>query len=465
MGQLGVSGSGLIHYTDIQYVIDCVTSAKCCAIVGLSNMGKSRLLRTLVSPEATTHLLDELADGLLIVYIDFNLMLDVSEQGFYELILRSILAALELEAVPDDLIQHVRQAYEGIIASASPFAVSLSFIEGIMTASTGLKRRLVLLCDEFDEPFSGLEARVFLNLRALKDRYPEDICYVTATAQRLRDMRREHGAAEFAELFAHNMRFLHPLGRTDAMNFIRDIIGEGDITLTPEEIDFIWDQAGGHLGLLEIASRALVRAQRKELENMKGPQLARRMQEVLDNNLNVRTECAKLWNDLSEPEHQTLTRFVAGDVPEGNDGPWAALQEKGILIRAQGGKWCVFGRLFQDFAHRQGMIQRKSARGVRIDVESGAVWVDGKSAPELTSLEYRLLLLLYGNLNSTCDKYKIVEAVWSEDYLDAVDDARVEKLISRLRQKIEPTPNEPRYLTTVRGRGYKLISPTSENFS
>ena len=98
-------------------------------------------------------------------------------------------------------------------------------------------------------------------------------------------------------------------------------------------------------------------------------------------------------------------------------------------------------------------------------MESGTVWVDGKSAPELTSLEYRLLLLLYGNLNSTCDKYKIVEAVWSEDYLDAVDDARVEKLVSRLRQKIEPTPNEPRYLTTIRGRGYKLISPTSENFS
>jgi len=96
-------------------------------------------------------------------------------------------------------------------------------------------------------------------------------------------------------------------------------------------------------------------------------------------------------------------------------------------------------------------------------VESGTVWVDGRAVPELTSLEYRLLLLLYGNLNRTCDKYKIVGAVWSEDYLDEVDDARVEKLVSRLRQKIEPTPSEPRYLLTIRGRGYKLISPTGEN--
>jgi DNA-binding response OmpR family regulator len=38
-----------------------------------------------------------------------------------------------------------------------------------------------------------------------------------------------------------------------------------------------------------------------------------------------------------------------------------------------------------------------------------------------------------------------------------VDDARVEKLISRLRQKIEPDAGEPRFITTVRGRGYRLI--------
>ena len=39
----------------------------------------------------------------------------------------------------------------------------------------------------------------------------------------------------------------------------------------------------------------------------------------------------------------------------------------------------------------------------------------------------------------------------------ALDDARIEKLVSRLRKKVEPDPNEPRYLLTVRGRGYRLV--------
>jgi two-component system response regulator RegX3 len=105
------------------------------------------------------------------------------------------------------------------------------------------------------------------------------------------------------------------------------------------------------------------------------------------------------------------------------------------------------------------MIARKpSQQGVQVDLDSGEVWVDGTRVPTLTNLEYRLLLLIYGRLGKICDKYEVVEAVWGEEYLDQVDDARIEKLVSRVRQKIEPDDANPRYLVTVRGRGYKLAA-------
>ena len=66
---------------------------------------------------------------------------------------------------------------------------------------------------------------------------------------------------------------------------------------------------------------------------------------------------------------------------------------------------------------------------MRVDAAAGEVWVEGRLLPDLTAQEYRLLLLLYGNLDKICDKNKIVEAVWSEGYLDSVDDARIEKLM------------------------------------
>ena len=92
-----------------------------------------------------------------------------------------------------------------------------------------------------------------------------------------------------------------------------------------------------------------------------------------------------------------------------------------------------------------------------VDVESGDVLVDGQAVETLTNLEYRLMLLLFQNADRIVEKYQIVTDVWGESYIDEVDDARVEKLVSRLRQKIEPDPSAPRFLMTVRGRGYRLV--------
>jgi hypothetical protein len=238
-------------------------------------------------------------------------MLDVSEQGFYELILRSVLAELEQSGASADLLDRVRQAYQGIVTPASPFVVALSFIEGMITLAKNLKRRLVLLCDEFDEPFAALDGRVFLNLRALKDRYPQDICYITATGRRLSEIRQDHGASEFAELSEHNVHFLRPLGRSRALELAAGIAAEYDAVLPAPDLDFIWDQAGGHPGLLEAVCGVRIQACRAGLDDLTDARQHARVRQLLDNDLNVRTECAKLWNDLSAAEQQTLMRFLA----------------------------------------------------------------------------------------------------------------------------------------------------------
>ena len=60
--------------------------------------------------------------------------------------------------------------------------------------------------------------------------------------------------------------------------------------------------------------------------------------------------------------------------------------------------------------------------------------------------------LLYQNSNRIVDKYQIVKDVGGDEGLREVDDARIEKLVSRLRQKVEPDAANPVYITTVRGR-------------
>jgi hypothetical protein len=450
---------------DVAYIMECVEDGDCCSVVGLSNTGKSTLLRSLALPAVKRKHLGDRADEYVFVYIDCNLMLELTEQGFYELILRSTLAELKELEIEQGLLDRVAASYRQLVEPANPFLVPLSFNEGLTAISEGLKQRVVFLFDEFDEPFADLDERVLLNLRAIKDKYGPRLSYVVATDQPLSRPQRGEKVAEFCELFALSTLFLPALGRDDARQVIARFAEEEEVELSPADTAFIIAQAGGHPGLLEATCRVLSLTKGRVLAEVsrdypdfyqdQGYKLVR---ERLDSDVSVRTECAKLWNDLTVEEQEALTAFVSESEKPLDPELERSLRRKAIMGERDG-ELAIFGQLFEGFARRQRLVKRREPQGVRVDVESGHVWVDGELAPDLTDLEYRLLLLLYGHLDKICDKYRIVESVWGEDYIDEVDDARIGKLVNRLRQKIEPDPSEPRYLTTVRGRGYRLVSP------
>jgi hypothetical protein len=455
----------IIRDADVGYIMECVEDGDCCSIVGLSNTGKSTLLRSLPLPAVKGKHLGDRANDYIFVYIDFNLMLELTEQGFYELILRSTLAELKKLEIEQGLLDRVEASYRQLVEPANPFLVPLSFNEGLTALSGGLKQRIVFLFDEFDEPFGGLDERVLLNLRALKDQYGPHLSYAVATDQPLTEPQRGDKVAEFCELFALNTLFLSALGRGDAEQVIAQFAREEEVELSPDDIVFIIAQAGGHPGLLEATCRVLSLTKGRVLAEASRDyaqfyrdQSYKLVRERLDSDVSIRGECAKLWNGLTAEEQEALMAFVSN--PESSLDPELerSLRQKAI-IEDEEGEPTVFGKLFEGFARRQGLLKRREPQGVRVDVDSGHTWVDGELAPDLTDLEYRLLLLLYGHLDKICDKYQIVESVWGQDYIDEVDDARLDKLVSRLRQKIEPDPSEPRYLITVRGRGYRLVSP------
>ncbi|MDE7431238.1 MAG: response regulator transcription factor [Lachnospiraceae bacterium] len=73
---------------------------------------------------------------------------------------------------------------------------------------------------------------------------------------------------------------------------------------------------------------------------------------------------------------------------------------------------------------------------------------------ELTGKEFDLLSFLAANKGKVFTKKQIYTHVWAEEY--AFDDSNIMSFISKLRKKIEPDPERPFYILTVRGVGYRF---------
>ena len=93
---------------------------------------------------------------------------------------------------------------------------------------------------------------------------------------------------------------------------------------------------------------------------------------------------------------------------------------------------------------------------IRLDSRAKDVYIHGeKLTPPLTVKEFQLLDLLYTHQGEVISKDAIAKNVW--DY-EVYDYNAIDALVYRLRQRIEVDPGNPRFLVTVRGFGYKLIT-------
>lgn len=97
-----------------------------------------------------------------------------------------------------------------------------------------------------------------------------------------------------------------------------------------------------------------------------------------------------------------------------------------------------------------------NAANVKIDTGAMSLLVRGKPVTT-TATEFRLLEYLARHPGRVFTRDQLLDAVWRETAF--VTPRSVDVYIRRLREKIERDPENPRYLRTVRGAGYRFEVP------
>ncbi len=98
-----------------------------------------------------------------------------------------------------------------------------------------------------------------------------------------------------------------------------------------------------------------------------------------------------------------------------------------------------------------------AVRGIELSPESRVVTIRGRLVdPPLSSMQFRLLHLLWQAGGGVVTRDEIKRSVWPEDMPSGISRQSIDALMRRLRETLALSDPHTEYIVTVRGHGYRL---------
>jgi hypothetical protein len=409
---------------EISLLVQCIAHGGCAAIVGERRIGKSSLLLHLQSepPEVWPD-----AAMPLFVFINAQLLIR-SESDLYA-----------------KVIQGIAQQTQAIRETLPRLSAEKSEQDLILCLEQLAPRRLALLIDEFEMICErpAFSEQFYLSLRAIAQNY--GMSMVTATSVPLWECcAKGNGSSVFRNIF-QDVR-LGPFSEAETRDFVESGSRRSGVSLVRYLPQIV--RLGGYLpAFVQLACSHYYEAVTRQ------PRLADKDHQDVQQRFayQARSSFESIWHQyLSDSEKRAMQQLANGQCTA-EPSLLHELGRKGYVIGKQ-----IFSVVLAEMLAQSKGLDDPSLVPIRFDKQD-EVWVNGaKISPPLTRSQQRLLKYLCENTERVCTKDEIASAVWGSVNLDMVDDERIAKLISRLRQRIEPNPKKPRYLVTTHGRGYRL---------
>jgi hypothetical protein len=467
-----------------------------CAIIGETFMGKTTLLRALNDLNGPQLLNDlNVHNALTFVYLDCNSYLASAHLGEYTSaqfwwdLYNEMQVALNLN-------RQSKASKQQINERKSPIDTAFEIKSEIVEILRGMKHPVVFLFDNFE----GVAHLPLHNSEWLRSMSQLQCAYVVSSRHLLYLLYQYHperivNPSPLWNIFTEPI-YLGLMAEKEVDEYLNEAKREADRLgshWTQEDISFLLNRIGRHPELLRIACSRLF-----EQRLQAGRSIGADFYEFLDFSIAKEASpiCSYLWLGLADPELSGEPRTDI-DVKEKGDQVLSAyqralidiakgsfaigkrtlfvLEERGLIERVDG-TWRVFGEIMRQYALKQErastpeeQVAIKGVLSVQSNMQAKAfarqsaqentssimmdVYKKGKEIPAFTPLEGGVYNYLIAHAGTVCSREQIKSSVWG---LHTPGDSALQKVIERIRQKIEPDPDHPRYLLAVRGQGFML---------
>ncbi|MCB0064107.1 MAG: hypothetical protein KDE19_18415, partial [Caldilineaceae bacterium] len=372
-----------------------IHAGESCAVVGVSSMGKSRLLQFILRPDVATHYLAKLtqpdATPTPLLWIDCNRMAEFTAWGLHELILTALVETSGEHPATRTLRDHLTEWRKEAIVTQNGLLAQRYVELALQVFCKEQELKLCFILDEFDEAYASLPPQALASLRALRDRHKYQVSYLLFTRDHPKYLRDPNECEGFYELLSRTVLGLKPYTETDARRVIAQIVerrGHELTTFGPQAETELLCLSGRHPGLLVALIDALVTQ----------PPMGITWQAWAADQPKVWEECRKIWRGLRREEREALQGLAAGNQPEVE--ACESLLLKGLLCSSTGtgngqtasNELSFFSPLFHRYVRD---LSGEQGEGLRVDQEAGTVWINGRQTEVLTAKEYDLIAYLH----------------------------------------------------------------------
>ncbi|MDX2160570.1 MAG: hypothetical protein SF162_04515 [bacterium] len=304
------------------FVMQCWSAGVSCSLVGVGSVGKSNLLKHIVSQEVQRHYRGPDATLYIPVIIDANLMIplaaDASEPlrcwAGYELLMHRLYTTLHpFDTIPQETAERFYDLYQLLHDGTNPLYVSmgLRYFELGLTLLIEQGLQFVFLLDECEEFLLHLPPKFFQTLRGIRDMHKRSLLFLTFSRAPLPILVERMGinpaAAEaFLELLTDHVYYVGPYNEADGSAMLQEWLSREKREVSLNTRQQIEQVTGRYAGLLRAVISILDTPPPLEWQTSTLDQLCKAllMRQV------VLTECRTLWASLTPPEQYVLKAVV-----------------------------------------------------------------------------------------------------------------------------------------------------------
>ncbi len=305
------------------------------------------------------------------------------------------------------------------------------------------KTKHVVLVDRFEKTAYRVTRDFFDLLRVAVEKSNHKLIFVLVLAREITDLFDKWDIDQFYSLVSPFTYYLKPFNKKEATEYTKLIAKKRKVLLNNVEIDRIVSLSGGHSRMIN-AYVAYLDLLNKDLPSEEKLSRANESDAVI-------YQCERILDHTTKAENNTLSRIALGlDLYDSDEFNLRHLRKLGLVTKEN--------KIFSERLDRYLAERELNSRSrLYLDANTGEMFLDGNRIDtKLSPYEYRFLEYMYENVGQIVSREDVIEAVWGVGKDQGVSDEAIDQLVSRIREKIEEDKSNPKFLLTVRGRGFQL---------